>query len=571
MKASSALLLANLPAALFAAAASISAAEANYNAQRREKVLPGAFETYLDNVQRTGVVLPTYVEDIMHSRDKLPTVGISTSGGGYRASVFGAGVLNALDGRNSSSVRKGTGGLLQTASHLAGLSGGSWLVTSLVQANYPTIQKLVFGDAGHPLDFAGWLLDYSWFDASDNATQQAEYTEELLQELAVKAKHFPISVGDVWGRALARHFTNGTTNATFFANTSHGNSILFSELINLPTLAAYEQPLPIMVIDLDSQHIEGPVFPGGNFIPLNAPMFEYNLFEFGSYDHVVAAHTSLKHLGSTNSTLCATGFDEAMFLSGASSNLFNEANITAATLAEATSDFSTIVNQTYPQSPNLRLDTSNFPNPFFGVAPATFADSGETILAMCDGGSDGQVTPYQPMLVKDRNIDVIIGIDAANDANGFAEGASPMATQERMQLYFQPGLATFPVVPNSTDVFLAQNLTSKPTFFGCTSTAAKTGPLLVYIANGAPPRDGAAPLTNTTTDQSIYTTDELQGMLDQTFVVATQGAEVGDSLEDPEWPACLACAVVDRARNREGTRRSGVCQTCFERYCWGGY
>jgi len=62
----------------------------------------------------------------------------------------------------------------------------------------------------------------------------------------------------------------------------------------------------------------------------------------------------------------------------------------------------------------------------------------------------------------------------------------------------------------------------------------------------------------------------MQGMLAQTFVVATQGAEVGDALEDREWAACLACAVVDRARARDGVPRSGVCATCFARYCWEG-
>ncbi|KAJ7068547.1 lysophospholipase [Mycena amicta] len=550
---------------------SISASEVQYIQQRRDKVLPGAFKTYLESVKGTGVALPKYVEDILKTKEKLPTVGISTSGGGYRAAIFGAGVLNALDLRNSSSVKKGTGGLLQTATHLAGLSGGSWLVTSLVQANFPTIQHLIFGD-GDGQDFGGWIPDFPLWTPSADPVQQAEFAQELLQEIAAKAKHFPVSVGDVWGRSLARHFSNGTTLADFFANTSHGQGILWSDLVRLPTVVAHQQPLPLMVVNLDSKHINGTVFPGGNFIPLNTPMFEINFFEFGSYDNVVAAHTPLKHLGTTNQSLCVTGFDEAMFISGTSSNLWNELNITAETLAASTANFSILVNETYPQSPNLRLDTSNYPNPFHGVAPSTFADSHETILSMCDGGLDGQVTPYQPMLVKDRKVDVIIGIDAVNDANGYAGGASLMATQARMQL-FPHGLATFPSVPTSLDVFVAENLTSRPTFFGCTPAHEhnqKSGPMIVYIANGAPPRDGSPPLTNTSTGQSTYSSDELQGMLAQTFTVATQGAQVGDALEDREWAACLACAVVDRAREREGVPRSGVCETCFGRYCWQG-
>jgi lysophospholipase len=62
----------------------ISESEARYIAQKRENVLPGAFKTYLQSVKGTGVQLPKYVEQILKSKTQLPTVGISTSGGGYR-------------------------------------------------------------------------------------------------------------------------------------------------------------------------------------------------------------------------------------------------------------------------------------------------------------------------------------------------------------------------------------------------------------------------------------------------------------------------------------------------------
>ncbi|KAF7332298.1 Lysophospholipase [Mycena kentingensis (nom. inval.)] len=550
----------------------ISASEANYVAQRRENVLPGAFKSYLKNVKNTGVQLPNYVEDFLTS-DALPTVGIATSGGGFRAAIFGAGVLNALDGRNTSSVKSGTGGLLQTATHLAGLSGGSWLVTSLTQANFPTIQHLVFGDGQN---FGGWVPEFPLWTPTDDPAQQAEFTQQILDELTVKAQHFPVSVGDAWARALARHFANGTSGTDFFADTTHGAGILFSDVLKLPTFRSHQQPLPLMVLNLRSNHISGPVFPGGNSIPLQSPMFEVNPFEFGCYDDVLAAHTPTRFLGTTNRSLCATGFDDAMFLSGTSSNLWIELNVTAEILAANTANFSVLINDTYPQPASLRLDTSNYPNPFRGVAPSTFADTNETVLTLVDGGLDGQVTPYQPMLVEDRNVDVIIGIDAANDANGYAGGASLIATQERMKL-FPGGLRTFPTVPSSTDIFATQNLTSKPTFFGCTPSAAEhkrhgghgsASPLLVYIPNGAPPRDGSAPLTNTSTFQSTYSASEMQGMLAQTFTIATQGADIGPAHADVQWSACLACAVVDRARERARVRRSGVCETCFSRYCW---
>ncbi|KAJ7858829.1 lysophospholipase [Mycena olivaceomarginata] len=568
----------------------ISESEAQYIQQKRGKVLPGAFKTYLESVKGTGVQLPPYVKQILESQSgaQLPTVGISVSGGGYRAAFYGAGVLNALDARNASAVKKGTGGLLQAVTHLAGLSGGSWFITSLAQANFPTMQHLIFGD-GYPYDFAGWLTSFSLWTVSNDTAQQATFEQEVLQEIAVKAEHFPVSVGDVWGRALARHFSNGTTLATLLANTSHGAGILFSDLVNLPTFASHEQPIPIIVVNLFLKHIRGPIFPGNNFspnfVPLNTPMFELNLFEMSCFDDVLAAHTPLKHLGTTNDSVCATGFDEAMFLSGTSSNLWNEVNVTdgAAALAAASANFSTLLNTTYPQPATLRLDTSNFPNPFHGVAAGTFTDSGETVLAMVDGGEDGQITPLQPMLVRDRAVDVLIAVDGINDTpDNFAGGASLIATQDRMKI-FPSGLRPFPAVPTSLAAFTAANLTIRPTFFGCMPSSSPSagsdintdpGPLLVYIANGAPPRDGAPALTNTTTGQSIYTPDEIQGMLKQTFNIATQGAIVELDRktvdEDPEWGACLACAVVDCVRARAAVARSGVCETCFARYCWEG-
>ena len=45
---------------------------------------------------------------------------------------------------------------------------------------------------------------------------------------------------------------------------------------------------------------------------------------------------------------------------------------------------------------------------------------------------------------------------------------------------------------------------------------------------------------------------------------------LGQSKKDEQWPACLACAVVERKRQYRNMERSGVCEECFERYCWNG-
>lgn len=70
---------------------------------------------------------------------KLPLVGLTSSGGGYRALLNGAGVIQGLDARDSS---VSTSGLFQGLTYQAGLSGGGWLLSSFAGNNYPTISML---------------------------------------------------------------------------------------------------------------------------------------------------------------------------------------------------------------------------------------------------------------------------------------------------------------------------------------------------------------------------------------------------------------------------------------------
>lgn len=78
-----------------------------------------------------------------------PTVGIAVSGGGFRAALVGAGMFNAFDGRNKSAVKAGTGGVLQLASYMTGLSGGAWFVSSLAINSHPSMHDLILGSPKH--------------------------------------------------------------------------------------------------------------------------------------------------------------------------------------------------------------------------------------------------------------------------------------------------------------------------------------------------------------------------------------------------------------------------------------
>lgn len=71
------------------------------------------------------------------------------------------------------------------------------------------------------------------------------------------------------------------------------------------------------------------------------------------------------------------------------------------------------MNQVIPQ-PGIELDITRYPNPFFGVNNGTFIDSERETLKLVDGGEDGEVIPIQPLLVKAREVDVIIAIDGVS-------------------------------------------------------------------------------------------------------------------------------------------------------------
>lgn len=214
----------------------LSTSEAAYIQARQSQVIPQAWKTYLANVEATNVTLPSYVSSILSgSSSQTPNFGIAASGGGYRAAIFGAGVLNALDGRNASSNSAGVGGLLQTATYLTGLSGGSWFLTSLAQANFPTIQELIFGYSNPTIannSWGGWNAEYSLDTPSSDPVTDTEYLTDLVEELRGKYDAgYAVTFADFWARALARHFTNGTFPSNFFDESyTHGAGILWSSV-----------------------------------------------------------------------------------------------------------------------------------------------------------------------------------------------------------------------------------------------------------------------------------------------------------------------------------------------------
>ncbi|KAH9476207.1 Lysophospholipase 3 [Psilocybe cubensis] len=594
------------------AAPALSAEERAYVSGRTANVLPDAWKTYLASVRAAlppGTDLPSYVSEILDPKPPkrpyipsrpadLPKLGIALSGGGLRATYFAAGVLTSIDGRNTTHPT-GSNGLLQAATYLAGLSGGAWFTTALAQANFPTVPELVFpSNAPASNDhFGGFLSELDITAPGADELQNAGYFQAVLSELVPKVvAGFPVTLADGWTRMIARHFVNGTTADTILNPGPHGDGITFSGLKDLPSIKAHAQPFPIVVWNaIPPALVENPNDPKqladivpGNSVPVGSEIWEVNMFETGSWDPSLASFIPTRLLGSTPAfgtgpnkvdAQCFEGVDQAAYVAGISSSVFNYLNGTTNLLPYTQEGaLINVINATFPSPVSVRLDSAALPNPFKGVNPRTYPSSSESYLSLVDGGSNGEVLPLQPLIMRSRGVDVIYAVDAPADLpNSYTNGSDIVNTAARAKRFSSGKLYPFPRVPASPQTFIDKGLTLRPTIFGCLPEDERNGaPIVVYVANGGASAEkrakGEAGLTGTPTVQTTYSKEMAQAFMDESFAIATQGLGLNSTSVAPgqQWSTCLACAVVDRARARRGERRQGVCAECFNNYCWDG-
>ncbi|KAJ7184496.1 lysophospholipase catalytic domain-containing protein [Mycena filopes] len=553
---------------------SLSPGEQAYTDARRKDILPGAFRSYLKNLISTGQDVPPTVKSIFQgARGASPSYSLALSGGAFRAGLFAAGALITFDGRNTTSNFAGFGGILQGAEYAAALSGGAWFMTAFSQANMPTIPELVFGPAHPPSDneYGGFNIGFDVLTPFTNETQNEAFTAGLI--LATSGKKSlgnPVSLADAFGISLARHFVNGTNAANLldFDKALHGAGQLFSGIANVPVFQSHHLPFPIVLSTLLSNHGNPSDILPGLVVPLSNTKFEYNIFEFGSYDPTLGAFIPMQNLGTINQSSCVLGFDEIAFVLGSTGDVFPAVNASAPMRPNNTKvlEFqasAVAFQQLLRQGDNIRLDSALIPNPFAGRQGFTEAD--EELLSLGDGGIDGANLPLQPLLVKARGVQAIIAIDVSADTeDNFAAGIAMIAEAKRATLF--PGAYKFPRIPETQEEFIAQNLTTQTTFFGCDE--AQDVPIILYFANGAPP-PGQPPITNASSNQLSFSDLGLvQAIIDQAGDIVARGRPQNGEERDGLFPVCVACALADRERSRLGMKRDSRCDVCFDRYCY---
>jgi len=500
-----------------------------------------------------GFDAAAYIDKYSANATALPNIGIAVSGGGYRALMNGAGFLAAADSRTVNSTQQGgIGGLLQASTYLAGLSGGGWLVGSIFTNNFSSVTALRDGSPGSSV----WQFQNSIFkgpqESGVSILNTASYYSDINDQVDQKSKAgYNTSITDYWGRALSYQLINATNG---------GPAYTFSSIALQDNFANAETPFPLLVADGRS--------PGDIIISLNATLYEFNPFEMGSWDPTTYGFAPLRYLGSKfkagvlpESESCVRGFDNAGYVMGTSSSLFNQFlfQINGTTSSILTDALTSVLKDIG----NDNNDIAQYqPNPFYHFNNATNRDAFVEELSLVDGGEDLQNIPLNPLIQPFRSVDVIFAVDSSADTTYiWPNGTALVATYERSLNDTIQNHTAFPAIPD-VNTMVNLGLNQHPTFFGCNATnTSSLSPLIVYVPN--------APYithSNVSTFDPAYNTTQRNLIIRNGYDVAT----LGNGTLDAEWPTCVACAILSRSFFKTGTTVPDACQTCFNRYCWNG-
>lgn len=504
-------------------------------------------------------------------------IAVAMSGGGYRAMLAGAGQMAALDNRTEDANELGLGGILQSSNYISALSGGSFLVGSLAMQDWPSIHEVVMEnpydvwnltETRQLVDTSGtwtvvfpilfnnlnWALSHlnNWV-ANKSKKWGIKYDLENKKDAG-----YPTSITDPWGRGLAYQlFPKGDNN--------HDVSSTFSDVRNKKSFMNHDMPFPLFT-GIGRK-------PDTTVFHLNSTIFEFNPFEMGSFDPSVNTFTDIRYLGTDydngvpQSDKCVAGYDNAAFTIGTSASLFNDFLNTLVCDDCNTLNFAVkwVLKNFLNYLSKTHQDIALYkPNPFKNseYAKSTLVVESDTLYVM-DGGLAGETLAISSLMTTHRNLDLVFTMDnSANWPNG-----QPLIDAYDRQFSDQGKSLVVPYVPDS-NTFLHNNLTAKPTFFGCDAKNLTDlvkddviPPIVVYVANRP-----FSFYSNTSLFQLTYTDEEKKGMIRNGFETVSRL----NGTIDENWPKCVGCAMIKREQERQGVEPSDECQECFKEYCWDG-
>ncbi|KAI8456241.1 lysophospholipase [Phakopsora pachyrhizi] len=488
---------------------------------------------YLNRINITGFNTTHFLSGAVSNGEKagytLPNFAFTIAGGGNRALLYGASILDAFDSRNPQAEAARTGGILQLANYAAGLSASSWLLAGWATNDYERVSSLV-----HTVWSSAFEREYmDW--------GQFKKLPHCFREVRRKKKAgFPVSIVE--------------NN-----NSERNKNPVFSSLRNSQSYLESTFPFPILI----STSRKGE----GEDLDLDGPIYEFTPEDFNVWHNDLNASIPMEYLGSRFSSAsgaavkCARGFDNTGFIMV--SKLIDGRNPKRYFWSDLADFF--VKGKMYE---------ALVPNPFEGLGrgltPGSgFADSEKEELLLTDGAMVQENLPIIPLLKPSRKLDVIIAVDgsvngrSAGDveALGYPNGSALYQAYRRTQKPGYQGLS-FPRISNTSEPesFIVPGYNKRATFFGC----GEQVPLVVYLPNYF-----VSHTTNQTTTQAIYSREEIDGFLENGFYIATQTNQ--NQRTNKDWPVCLACALVDHQNIRNNVTRTEECTKCFQKYCAGGF
>lgn len=347
----------------------------------------------------------------------------------------------------------------------------------------------------------------------------------------------------------------------FINATDGGPSYTWSSIALEENFSSGSIPMPLVVADLRN--------PNETVVGANSTVMEFSPFEFGSWDPTVFGFAPLEYLGSKfnngslpDNTSCVRGYDNAGFVFGTSSTLFNDfiQYVNSSGLPSVVED---LITDLLNELGENNEDIAEYVNPFYNYTENTGLISKSETLNVVDGGEDDQNVPFWPLIQPTRNVDVIFAIDSSADTtDSWPNGTSLVYTYERSLNSTGVGNGTsFPAVPDQ-NTFVNLGLNTRPTFFGCNSSnTSSPTPLVVYLPNYP-----YVTYSNYSTLTLSYNNTERDDIILNGYDVAT----MANSTRDKDWSTCVGCAMLSRSLERTNTTVPAICNTCFDRYCWDG-
>ncbi|KNC85400.1 hypothetical protein, variant [Sphaeroforma arctica JP610] len=288
----------------------------------RKNVTDTAWEAYITNLGLVDL-------DTAAVAGGAPRIALAASGGGLRAMLSGAGVFTAFDAQVPASIETKTGGILQMSTYMGGLSGGSWLVSSLLANEMPPVNE--------------WAKTYIninttvFYPGTNDIEAVANYKRFFTQINAKEAAGFDTNLVDLWAKGMAYQILNKIP--------SYGNDMLLSDFQTEGPFSSFEAPFPILV---------AASFRPGNSAFDYGDVFDWNPYHAGSYSPNISAFIELSIVGTSynNEELasndgCVTRFDNLQYTFATSSAAF--------ALPDLSRTKTAVINQVLPDILNLTV------------------------------------------------------------------------------------------------------------------------------------------------------------------------------------------------------------------------